>query len=524
MTSAMLEMLSRSYTRLSRRVQNLLAPFPLLLRLTHAAGWTTLGTLIGNGLTFIAMICVARILGRDAFGEVGILQSTVAMFQVFAAVGLSTTAMKHVAEYRVKEPQRAGHIIAISDLTAMTAGGVAAVVVLSIAPWLAAKVLVRPAMTPLLRIAAVTIAVSSLNGAMNGTLGGMEEFRSIALINFLGGLTAFPLVLAGALWKGVEGVVAALAAQASLTCLLLSWMARRKAKKHGIPISLQGAGEWPVLWRFSLPAMLAGIAIAPAEWLCSAMLVRHSGYSQMGFYTAAMQWRNVLMFLPIMIVQSALPVFASVKSAHGEQSEEFNRLMVMSQSSIMLLIFPVATLLMFLSREIFRIYGAAYSPGSTVLIGVCFLVIVHCSACGLGPAVEAWGNMWVPAVFNFCWGLIYVLLVRLDVGRWGAPALPFSAGAASIALTYMNLVYFRGRFPRGTNKRITLAIVAAIAMAAGCLALPVKLRAWLALPCSFIILVLALFYFSDRELIAGKLIGSWGAFVEARSGRNKEVV
>lgn len=501
-------------------LRNLLAPFPLLLRLTHAAGWTTLGTLIGNGLTFLAMIGVARILGREAFGEVGILQSTTTMFQVFAAVGLGMTAMKHVAEYRAKQPERAGHIIAISDLTAVVAGGIAATVVLVFAPWLAANILVRPAMTPLLRIAAVTIGLSSLSGAMNGTLAGMEEFRSIALINFVGGLIGFPLVLCGAVWKGVEGVVIALAMQAFLNCLLLNWMARRKARKHGIPIRLKGATEWKVLWRFSLPALLAGIAISPAEWVCSAMLVHHNGYSQMGFYTAAMQWRNVLMFIPIMIVQSALPVFASVKSAHGEASAEFNRLMVISQGAIMLLILPIATLLMFLSHEVFRLYGAAYLPGSATLIGVCFLVIVHCSGCGLGPAIEAWGNMWAPAVFNFCWGLIYILLVWAEVGRWGALALPFSAGVATVAQTYMYLLYFHRRFPENIGTRISGVVAAAIVLASFCLALPAGVRVWLAVPCFATVLLFAVLYFSDRELVYGTLVSSWNTMASSWKSRH----
>lgn len=505
-------------------LKSILAPFPLLRRLTHAAGWTTLGTVIGNGLTFVAMIGVARLLGREAFGELGILQSTVTMFQVFAAVGLSSTAMKHVAEYRSREPLRAGHIIAISDLTAVVAGGVAAIAVFAFAPWLAAKALVHPELTSLLRIAAVTIALSSLTGAMNGTLGGMEEFRSIAVINFTSGLTAFPLVLAGALWKGVEGVVLALAAQALLTCVLVCWMARRKAKKHSIPITLHGAREWPVLWRFSLPAMLAAIMVAPAEWLCSAMLVRRSGYSQMGIYAAAMQWRNLLMFLPIMIVQSALPVFASVKSAHGPRSEEFRRLTVVSQNAIMLLIFPAATLLMFLARDVFRLYGAAYVPGSNVLVAVCFMVTIQCTMCGLAPAIEAWGNMWAPAAFNSCWGLLYISFAWAGVARWGAVALAFASGAAFIALNYINLIYFHGKFPKGTATRSTRAMIAAIALVIFCLAIPVRIRTWVALPCSIMTLLMALLYFSDRAMMGGPLLNSWQALIASRKGPDEEVL
>jgi O-antigen/teichoic acid export membrane protein len=506
-------------------VRSILAPFPLLTRLTRAAGWTTLGTLVGNGLTFVAMIAVARLLGRDRFGELGILQSTVVMFQAFASVGLGMTAMKHVAEYRAKEPVRAGHIIAISDLAAIISGGAAAMIVYAFAPWLAAHALVRPEITPLLRIAAITIALSSLTGAMNGTLGGMEEFRSIAVISLVSGLAAFPLILAGVLWKGVEGVVLALAAQALLTCVLVYWMARRKAKRHHIPITLRGAREWPVLWRFSVPAMLSGIMVTPAEWLCNSILVRHGGgYSAMGIYAAAMQWRNLLMFLPIMIVQSALPVFASVKSSHGPQSEEFSRLIVVSQNAIMLLIFPVATLLMFLAHGILGLYGASYSVGSMVLVAVCFMVTIQCTGAGLGPAIEAWGNMWAPAAFNFFWALLYVLFAWRGVARWGAAALPFGAAVAYFALTYIYLVYFRGRFPKGTTIRMTRAMLAATVVVAFCSVIPVRLRFWLSLPASIIVFLMAVLFFSDRALIGGPILRSWTTLITVWKGRDKEVL
>jgi len=505
-------------------LREFLAPFPLLRRLTHAAGWTTLGTLIGNGLTFIAMIFVARIVGRDRFGELGILQSTVVMFQVFASVGLGMTAMKHVAEYRASEPARAGHVIAISDLVALISGSLAALVVIVLAPWLAARVLVRAGMAVLLRIAAVTIGLSALTGAMNGSLAGMEEFRSIAIINFVGGLAGFPLILAGAWWNGTVGVALAMATQALLTCVLVSLTARRKARRHHIPISLRNATEWPVLWRFSLPAMLSGIMVAPAEWLCTAMLVRHGGYSQMGYYAVATQWRNVLMFLPAMIVQSALPVLASVKSAHGPDSEEFRRLTLVSQSAIMLLILPVATLLMFLSREILRLYGAAFLSGSTVLVAVGFMVAIQSTGVGLGPAIEAWGAMWATATFQLCWAISYVLLSWLAVDRLGAAALPFAAGTAHMVLMCLNVVYFHGKLPHGIGIRIAKAMFAATAAATLCLSVPIGVRPWLALPCAVTFLILGMFYFSDRELIAGTLLRQWQTFSEARKTRDKETV
>ncbi|MDQ3920568.1 MAG: oligosaccharide flippase family protein, partial [Acidobacteriota bacterium] len=59
-------------------------------------------------------VIAARCLGRKGYGELGIIQSTVGMFQVFAGFGLGLTATKYVAEFKRQNPERAGHIIAVS--------------------------------------------------------------------------------------------------------------------------------------------------------------------------------------------------------------------------------------------------------------------------------------------------------------------------------------------------------------------------------------------------------------------------
>ena len=46
--------------------------------------WTFAGTVISRGLMFVATVAVARILGKTAYGELGMIQSTVGMFSVFA--------------------------------------------------------------------------------------------------------------------------------------------------------------------------------------------------------------------------------------------------------------------------------------------------------------------------------------------------------------------------------------------------------------------------------------------------------
>ena len=64
----------------------------------------------------IASMVVARILGKNEFGELGMIQSTVGMLGVFAGFGLGLTATKHVAELKHSNPERTGRILSLCSV------------------------------------------------------------------------------------------------------------------------------------------------------------------------------------------------------------------------------------------------------------------------------------------------------------------------------------------------------------------------------------------------------------------------
>ena len=59
--------------------------------------WNGLAGVCARGLPVLGMIIAARILGREAFGQLGIVYQTIMTLQVFAIAGLGTTATTFVA-------------------------------------------------------------------------------------------------------------------------------------------------------------------------------------------------------------------------------------------------------------------------------------------------------------------------------------------------------------------------------------------------------------------------------------------
>lgn len=85
-------------------------------RLFHSASWALVGAIGGRGITMLTYIVVARLLTQEAYGEFGILRSTINMFTVFAGMGLGATASKYISQYRNVNPTKAGDIYILSNI------------------------------------------------------------------------------------------------------------------------------------------------------------------------------------------------------------------------------------------------------------------------------------------------------------------------------------------------------------------------------------------------------------------------
>jgi O-antigen/teichoic acid export membrane protein len=108
----------------------------LRARFARGAFWSLLGMGIAQGLALVAAIITARLLGKVAFGEFGMVTGTVGAFGILAGLGLGLTATKYVAEHRSTDPVRAGRILGLSTQVAAVSGGTVALVLFLLAPWM----------------------------------------------------------------------------------------------------------------------------------------------------------------------------------------------------------------------------------------------------------------------------------------------------------------------------------------------------------------------------------------------------
>jgi O-antigen/teichoic acid export membrane protein len=397
------------------------------------------GGVASRGLGLVAWIVVARLLQQEAFGEIGMIQSTIGIFAVFAGVGMGITATKHVAEYRGRDPDRAARLITLSSQTAWAASVVMASALWLLAPWLAEHTLARPALIPALRIASGLLLLGGIQGAQTGTLAGLEAFRTIARLNLITGLISFPLLWVGTWWGGIAGSLWALNAVTAMGCLLNHTALREELNRAGLPRGRAWERQdLPILWEFTLPSALGALMGAAVHWICCSLLVHQpDGYGAMGAFNGANQWFIALLFLPTLLGQSVMPLMAEQLGL--AEHRQGRRLLSLSIKTNALVVVPVLVISL-LSPWIMGLFGHTFRSEWPTLVVVLLTAALLAIQTPVGQIITASGRVWAGFWMNVGWAIVYLVATSAWV-HWGALGLASARLAAYSAHTVWAMWY-----------------------------------------------------------------------------------
>ena len=240
-------------------------------------------------------------------------------------------------------------------------------------------------------------------------------------MNLFVGLISFPILVCGAHFGGLTGAVWALAINLGFNWLLNHLALRKEAQRYSVPFSFRDCGrEWPVLWRFSLPAVLSGALVGPVNWACSALLVNQpDGYGEMGIFSAANQWYAVLMFLPGMLGSVVLPVLSEKLGQNN--TKQSMKTLVLAIKTNLLIVVPLVVVASITSPYIMSFYGEGFSDGWPTLVVVLMTAGIVAVQTPVGQIIAASGKMWIGLAMNFGWAITFIVSTNLllDHGSLG---------------------------------------------------------------------------------------------------------
>lgn len=484
-------------------------------RFAQGAIWSILGSGFSYFLNMVASIITAHLLGRMYYGELGIINNTIATLGEFAGLGLGLTAAKYVAEYRKVDPDRAGRIIGLNMLIAIGSGTLLCLLTLLNAHYISSTILNAPRLAGVLCISSILLILNTLNGVQSSSLTGFEAFRSIAWTNLVRGVVNFAVIITLVKLAGLTGAVCAAVITTFVSCTIFQICLRRQAAQHNIHISLHGLQDvLPTLWQFSLPAFLTAIVVIPMQWLANIILVHQpNGYSEMGHVNVAYQWRALLIFLPMVLLQVSLPMMSSA-IGEGDADKQYTNTFALTQNISTIAVLPLGALLMFGTQLILKLYGKDFTTGGDlVLIGIIAGVMYHSIASAVGSALQSKAYMWKAFSLNAVWGGVLVLCVKIFAPTFGAGAIGIGFGIAYLVLAIQSCIYIRRLIPGEYIYRMYASILFVTLLTLVALLLPSFIRSILAIPIALFAGFLSLRFFV-RDEVRQLLFRSLSAYIK----------
>jgi O-antigen/teichoic acid export membrane protein len=411
-------------------------------RLAGGVFWTTLGSLVGQGIVAIGSVVLARILGKEGFGRYGILQSTIGMFSVFAGLSMGYVASKHVAESVVTDKETTGRVVGLSLLVAGIAGLLVTAILMVGAEPFARRFLGSEQLAGALRIASPMLLFGAVSGVQRGVLAGLEEFRAQNILVTVMAVVTVGLTTAGAWAADLRGAMWGAMLGAALLLVGLTVVYYGALGRAGIPVHFRATWqERRVLWTLALPALLNGIMVAPVVWVTNAILVNSAGgYGEMGLFNAANQWRTILMYIPSIVLTPLLPIMTQLHATR--QYDQLRRVLIRTLGLSVGVVGCLALGFSVFAPEIMRLYGSGFESGTNVFYLIMLVSVLLSAGVVVGGLLSSTGAMWTGFLFNSVWAAAMIGTAVLAVPQEGALGLALAYAVSYTIHTAIQFVYF----------------------------------------------------------------------------------
>lgn len=410
-------------------------------RMATGAFWSFAGTGLAKAIVLLSSIVCAHILTKEQYGQFGIVRSTINLFVVVGSAGLGVTATKHIAQYLRSEKEKISGIYVVTNSFAFITGLIVTAAILIAAPYLATHSLNSPDLVVPVRVGALLLFVTVINGAQQGTLNGFEDFKSVAINNFFGSLCESVLMLVGAYYAGVMGAILGYGTGYVVLYILNQIAIRRNLRRNGIEIHRRQISwqDTKVLYKFSLPVFFSGLLVTPVYWVVRTMLVQHADFEELAVYEASEQWRMIILFIPTAVSSVVLPILSSLHKSSVNDYKKVLRRNLMLNAGIAL---AIASVVVIVSPWIMGAYGKDYGNSTLTLNILACSTIFQTMANVVGLSIWSRSKVWHGFGFNLFWSAMMIIFTHIFLNmNLGASAIALATLISYVIHTTAQLTY-----------------------------------------------------------------------------------
>ena len=374
-------------------------------RLFKDSFWAVFGNGLGYGLLLLAGIIIARFLGKDLYGEYGLVKTTMFQIAAFSTFGLGYTSTKFVAQYKKEDSTQLRSIIdgslSITGVSSFVLALVLVVLAVPIANYLGEPHLFKP-----LRYLGIIIIFKAFSTTLQGILAGLGNFKIIAQNNVISGIVMLILCVPLTIYFGLAGSLLSLAlsqfANAAFNALKVIQTKRSLSE-------IKGLNYVKRLLSFSIPVAMQEFSYTAASLISSAIVVKYSSLGQLGIYSACQQWNAIIVFIPGLLSNVVLSHLSASLDDSGTHSKTLKR---------MLLVNFVSTFIPFCLVFVFRnfiasFYGPTFQAMPIVMTVLVFSTIFQCCSSVFQSELISKGETWALFSIRFFRDTLIIITMYL---------------------------------------------------------------------------------------------------------------
>lgn len=367
------------------------------------------------------------------------------MFVVFSIMGLGTTTAKYVAEYKLTNKLEASRIIKVTNQFSVFLGIIIAVGIILFAEDISVKSFNTSHLSTPIKIGAIILLLSSLNGVQTGCLAGFEKFKIIAINTFIAGFFELLFLCLGAYFYGVKGGIIGLCFSYFILWLL-NWNSIKKVRKEfEIPKYNDELTnkDFRIIYKFSLPAALSSFLVMPVLWYCKSNLVKTSGFSELAIFDVSDQWKNIILFIPGSLSNIILPILSSINSENNQR--DFINVFKLNLLINFLVSFFIALFVIIFAKDILYSYGKGFT-NNLALIWLACSTIFTALAQVVGKIIASKEKMWTGFGFNLIWALSLLIVANILIPKFGSSGLAMAVFFSYVIHFVIQMVYVKFYF------------------------------------------------------------------------------
>lgn len=355
--------------------------------------WAVFGNGIGNALLLLSGILIARFMGKDLYGEYGLVKTTMFYVAAFSTFGLGYTSTKWIAEYLIRDKALVFNIVRDSLKITIVSSSILALLLIVFATPLSIY-LEEPSLAMPLRLLGLIVICRALTTTFSGILAGFDSFKVLAYNSIYSGIVMICTCVPLTYFLGLTGALLSLLISQLFNTFINYLSVKKECRDYINTVDRRFVKD---LLTFSVPVALQELSFSLCTWGSMLILTKWSTFGEVGLYTAASQWNAIILFIPGLLSNVMLTHLSMAVNNSKKHARTVNMLLAVS---LVCTVIPFIIIYL-LAPWIVSFYGDSFAAMKPVLRIMVFGTIFTCLTSVLSNELISEGKTWVLFAFRF---------------------------------------------------------------------------------------------------------------------------